>query len=470
MKENLDWEKWMKETLGSEEVIFKESDWESAHKLLDSAQPQPAATFWKKRGGLLLTMLFSMAIIIGFLIYLALKQNPEQTKQKDSHKITYQPNTPEIEDMAKNHKKPSETSLLGQDHSDIGTINPEPAQKQKKNPDKSPPFTKTKQSDNIVRNDVSSQRKIPPNTDIPNTPANETKLNQNPEYSSRIEKNSTRFTPENVANNPSNIGELMMDKSESPEDKHYQASALNAKYEKKEIFTQSKKTESEIISLTSTPQSLSNPSKEQVFIPITPEKVKGRRMSLFVFAGMSVQEKSYAVSPLLGVGYRYKTHLGIGLQSGINYSIFRNPIGLVQQVNQIQYGLGFEQTTYVLTTKALHFAELSFGAVFPLGKRQELSGNIHYGRLFYSAATLEVKQQDSFGQKGATSSNVSGYIQGIRVSDIGASVGYSFYINRKIQFNTSIFTGFRDLTRNEVWGNGTFHRNTQWRTGLIFRL
>ncbi|MBX7242989.1 MAG: hypothetical protein K1X92_14700 [Bacteroidia bacterium] len=523
MKEYHNWEEWMKDKLENEEVVFQEAHWENAQRLLNQSSPDTRRPLWKRGAmGLFLLLLLS---VVGFSVfkngYFSGNQNTESLSSVMKTDIRSEYPVEKINsDTDRNglEEKVSSEATPGNEHNiDLKGVKTglEEGASSEATPDKKETKTQT------IPNQVLYAETIPKTSTT--TPQGlkkpEETLSRNPiqkksipsaqkEKNTRVESYTAKM-PENItgkveiplssgmntnvenriasANAPSSYeGKSINTEQNSPGvfPKEATSQILDRKAslspdKTAELRGQSGEKENNImVSVKPRPLNVTgihselpdlSSGKELLTAPSAiPGKSKRRNGDFYIFAGTSLQPQSLAFSPALGAGYRRMTGKGFGITTFINYAVIRNFPNITKQVNQTQYGLGFENTAYILTTKSLHFAEAGVGFSIPF-QRNELFGGINASRLIYSAATLEVVKSNSFGQKGITSENVSGYTQGLEKWDLGISGGYGFSVLRNMQFRMSAHYGFRDLTQNDFFGNTVIHRNAQLRAGVLFR-
>ena len=483
MKEYHNWEEWMKEKLEDEEVLFQEAHWEAAQKLLDEADRNPHTPFWKKWtwGLLALFLLLSSVFFIanGYFMSqksLVVSEKSATEKTKTSEDILISSNKKEARNPSVSASSLSSNVPIANEKEEAISLKTEsnsinaPENKRKVG-ETTQKISVFPPKENKIERDSKTAILSKSIDGFPATvfmeksiPAAESGADKLKVSDIALEK---AAKSEESVKKPSALPEL--ENIVLAEDSDTKTAKIESANEEGKIIENKKIKTGEITGI-KVAENAEKRSENVVFSPpISLEKTKMKRGNLWLFAGTSVQGQSYALSPAVGVSYRYLTGKGFAVTAFSNYLITRKFPNITHSVNQTQYGLGFENTAYVLTTKSLHFAELGLGVSVPY-RRHAFFGGVHYARLVYSAATLEVIQTNSFGFKGMTSENVTGYTQGLQKWDAGISLGYGFSLTRNTQLRVSGNTGLRDLTQNAFFGNSIYHRNSQMRVGLAFRL
>ncbi len=505
MKEYPNWEEWMKDKLEKEEVVFQEAHWEAAQKLLDKGSPDTRMPLWKSRGMKLFPLL--LLILVSFYVlekgYFSKKE--KSVEQNTAFETEIRDNTPDRKpintetDMKANHnilKQETHSGIAKNEGSIQNSVNPENIQKTSANTNPADLQPSKREKGSNSGNEL--VKKSAPTIQEYQKQQRKANSGITKDAHSSAEGNSISGMNTALKNVSYPEGKMpLFGNQEKGEN-----SGLNENKPEKELFVMPVQYKSAGESLSSAERGIENPVllqekdqeepiivkplfdnilrmqsestkilSENAFLATdlgTPEKSKSKKGDYYIFAGTSTSPQSLVFSPTFGVGYRRMTGKGFGLTAFMNYAIIRNFPNITKQVNQTQYGLGFENTAYILTTKSLHFAEAGIGFSIPF-QRNEIFGGINGSRLIYSAAKLEVVKSNTFGQKGISSENVSGYTQGLEKWDAGLSAGYGFSVLRNMQFRVSGHYGFTDLTKNDFFGNSNIHKNSQMRVGVLFR-
>lgn len=515
MKQLQDWEEWMKDKLDDQEIVFQESHWEAAQKMIDAAESQPKPPFvWWGRG-LFAVLLVGALGISGYLLW------GNQAFESNNKSVTWSKKAATFAEKQANTSKKENTKTtqvtIPQNEVNKGAVENKVAAIEKTTTSSS-----LKEGKSI---DVNQRANKPLNKKeiMSNFSQNQNVENNRGAFdnSSKVAKTNVNFTPEKIVttsietklqtlnvkikNTAIQDNALIASRLESSNlsEPKEGVNKINVGFEKeipKEIgnatanntgMQDSKETSSKqaiinekepfiidenakLIQVLQGVQPISVetlPIQKGEFqntaIPL-PKKYAFNRFHADIFVGASLMQNPKNISPTAGLRLKYFIHKNIAVQLYGNY-FTSNGFSIIKETQQIQYGLGFEEVTNRLTTTTLQYAEVGTGLLVPI-KRHEIFAGIGYARLLKATGTLEKIERNSVNAKAmlVESQSVGAYQEGLQKSDVTISVGYGYYLTRNLQVRLSGVWGLKDITDNSFLGNSQIDKNKQIRLGLAW--
>lgn len=515
MKQLQDWEEWMKDKLDDQEIVFQESHWEAAQKMIDAAESQakPPFVWWGR--GLFAVLLVGALGISGYLLWgnHAFLSNEKQTieSKKAETFAEKQENTPQNENVKTEQATITQNEvnkgLVENKDAAIEKTNISTSLKEEKNIalnqtpnkplDKKEIMSNFSQNGNVENNrgsfDNSSKvaktninaspekivtKSIETKLQIPDAKTTSTVIQDLTLIASRLESSKPSEAKELVNNInigfekeiAKNIGNAIADNTGILDSK-----AISSKEAiivgKEEVMIDRNVKSIRVLQAVS-PISVENlPIQKGEFqntaIPL-PKKYAFNRFHADIFVGASITENVKNISPTAGLRLKYFIHKNIAVQLYGNY-FTSNGFSIVKETQQIQYGLGFEEVTNRLTTTTLQYAEVGTGLLVPI-KRHEIFAGIGYAHLLKATGTLEKIERNSINAKGmlVESQSVGAYQEGLQKSDVTISFGYGYYLTRNLQVRLSGVWGLKDITDDSFLGNTQIDKNKQIRLGLAW--
>lgn len=487
MKQLQDWEEWMKDKLDDQEIVFQESHWEAAQKMIDAAESQPKPPFvWWGRG-LFAVLLVGVLGIGGYLLWgsQAFVSNEKYVIESKQVEVfaEKQENTEKQDDKQQTQintaKNELPNSLL--ENKAIANEKINTSKNAEKNIASLPSFVSS-QTDRAAR---LWGHKLRGSENLDN--------NKSLDNFSKIAKVNTLATPENIAPKSiqtpvvSNATEILVEKQILSSQNYKEKNTQNILDNPQENNLLGTKEAEETINLnehfdretvikseiqTILPQVFTRSSELRSDITATELRtMKKHRFNRFhadIFVGASITENAKNIAPTAGLRLKYFIHKNIAVQLYGNY-FTSNGFSIIKETQQIQYGLGFEEVTNRLTTTTLQYAEMGTGLLIPI-KRHEVFAGIGYARLLKATGTLEKIERNSISAKGmlVESQSVGAYQEGLQKSDVAISFGYGYYLTRNLQIRLSGSWGLQDITDDSFLGNTQIDKNKQIRLGLAW--
>lgn len=168
-----------------------------------------------------------------------------------------------------------------------------------------------------------------------------------------------------------------------------------------------------------------------------------------------------------GLDFSYRLNNKWSLNSGLLY-YKRQVLNNNRLTSNVTYGFGYKNITTYEVTKELTMVEWPIALqynIFANGYIQ-LGGGVNF--IVNSKNTLLEQETSTFGSTDVTSRDVTGYTGSFETITYNFMVGYKQYVLPRLSLGVQMISGLNDMTKNDVYNNNIFDRNTQYRVMLRY--